>query len=62
MHSSDNLGSRFSEIPQTCLLSIDVLFGLMLYVHGKQLRSCQDGQLTYPHVPGQASQQQVTST
>ena len=25
------------------------LFGLMLYVHGKQLRSCGDGQLSYPH-------------
>ena len=25
------------------------LFGLMLYVHGKQLRSCRDGQLSYPH-------------
>ena len=25
------------------------LFGLMLYVHGKQLRSCRDGQLAYPH-------------
>ena len=26
-----------------------VLFGLMLYIHGKQLRSCWDGQLSYPH-------------
>ena len=25
------------------------LFGLMLYVHGQQLRSCRDGQLAYPH-------------
>ena len=25
------------------------LFGLMLYVHGQQLRSCRDGQLSYPH-------------
>ena len=24
-------------------------FGLMLYVHGKQLRSYRDGQLSYPH-------------
>ena len=23
--------------------------GVMLYVHGKQLRSCRDGQLSYPH-------------
>ena len=22
---------------------------LMLYVHGNQMRSCQDGQLSYPH-------------
>ena len=26
-----------------------VLLGLMLYVHGKQLRACRDGQLSYPH-------------
>ena len=25
------------------------LFGLMLSVHGQQLRSCRDGQLSYPH-------------
>ena len=25
------------------------LFGLMLYLHGQQLRSCRDGQLSYPH-------------
>ena len=25
------------------------LFGLMLYVHGQQLRSCRDDQLSYPH-------------
>ena len=25
------------------------LFGLMLYVQGKQLRSCRDGKLSYPH-------------
>ena len=24
-------------------------FGLMLYVHGQQLRSCPDGQLAYPY-------------
>ena len=24
-------------------------FWLMLYVHGKQLLSCRDGQLSYPH-------------
>ena len=25
------------------------LFGLMLYVHGQQRRSCREGQLSYPH-------------
>ena len=26
-----------------------VVVGLVLYVHGQQLRSCRDGQLSYPH-------------
>ena len=26
-----------------------VLFGLMLYVHGQQMRSCRDGQLAFAH-------------
>ena len=30
------------------------LFDLMLYFHGKQLRSCWDGQLPNHTVPGQA--------
>ena len=33
----------------------------MLYVHGKQLRSCWDSQLLNHTVPGQASQRQFTS-
>ena len=33
-----------------------VLFDFMLYVHGKQLRSCWDCQLLNHTVPGQASQ------
>ena len=37
------------------------LFDLMLYVQGKQLRSCWDGQLLNHTVPGQASQRQFTS-
>ena len=37
------------------------LFDLMLYVHGKQLRSCRDGQLLNHTVPGQASRRQFTS-
>ena len=26
-----------------------VVVALLFYVHGKHLRSCRDGQLTYPH-------------
>ena len=32
-----------------------ILFDLMLYVHGKKLRSCWDSQLLNHNVPGQAS-------
>ena len=32
----------------TVFLMLVCLFWLVLYVHGKQLRSCRDGQLTYP--------------
>ena len=40
-----------------------VLFDLMLYmyVHGKQLRSCWDGQLLNHTVPRHASRMQLTS-
>ena len=41
--------------------TFDFLFDLMLYVHGKQLRSCRDSQLLNQAVPGQASQRQFTS-
>ena len=34
------------------------LFDLILYVQGKQLRSCQDGMLLYHTVPEQASRRQ----
>ena len=34
------------------------LFDLMLYVRGKQLRSCRDGQLLNHTVPGQVSRRQ----
>ena len=37
------------------------LFELLLYVHGKQLRSCREGQLLNYTVPGQVSQRQFTS-
>ena len=37
------------------------LFDLMLYVHGKQLRSCWDGQLLNQPVPAQAYWRQFTS-
>ena len=33
----------------TVFLMLVCLFWLVLYVHGKQLRSCRDGQLSYPH-------------
>ena len=42
---------------KTCFVC---LFDLMLYVHGKQLRSW-DGQLLNHTVPGQASRRQFTS-
>ena len=29
---------------------VSVVVVLLFYVHGKHLRSCQDGQLTLPHV------------
>ena len=46
-----------------CSTRSDVcLFDLMLYVNGKQLRSCPDGQLLNHTVPWQASQRQFTST
>ena len=37
------LSSKFHMFYFVCL------FKLMLYVHGKQLGSCRDGQLSYPH-------------
>ena len=43
---------------KTCFVC---LFDVMLYVHGKQLRSCWDGQLVFHSVPGQASRKQFTS-
>ena len=42
-------------------VSFVCLFELMLHVHGKQLRSCWEGQLVNYTVPGQASQRQFTS-
>ena len=32
-----------------CELDVVVVVALLFYVHGKHLRSCRDGQLTYPH-------------
>ena len=36
------------------------LFGLMLYLHGKQLMSCRDSQLLSNTIPGQACKRQFT--
>ena len=50
---SDLDSFQLKLIEQLALLRIGdyavCLFGLMLYVHGQQLRSCRDGQLSYPH-------------
>ena len=35
--------------PFCAVVVVVVVIELMLYVHGKQLRSCQDGQLSNPH-------------
>ena len=50
----------FSPI-KTFLWMLFCLFDLMLYVNGKQLRSCWDGRLFNHTVPGQASWRQFTS-
>ena len=47
------------RLPVFCLCVC--LFDLMLYVHGKQLRSCWDGQLLIQTVPGQVSMRHFTS-
>ena len=50
---SDLDSFQFKLTEQLALLRIGdyavCLFGLMLYVHGQQQWSCQDGQLSYPH-------------
>ena len=38
-----------------------ILFDLLLYVQGKHLRSCWDGQFFNHTVPGQVSMRQFTS-
>ena len=40
----------------------DCLFDLLLYIHSKQLRSCQDSHLLNDTVPGQVFHSQFTST
>ena len=39
-----------------------ILFGLMLYVHGKHMRSCREGIYPIHTVPGQAFPKHITST
>ena len=48
MTSKRTLGIQ-NLIPLTLSQIFFCLFGLMLYVHGKQLMSCRDSQLSYPH-------------
>ena len=48
MTSKRELGIQ-NLIPLTLSRMFFCLFGLMLYVHGKQLMSCRDSQLSYPH-------------
>ena len=48
MTSKRELGIQ-NLIPFTLSRMFFFLFGLMLYVHGKQLMSCRDGQLSYSH-------------
>ena len=50
-----------SEFCYFLLLLFFCLFDLLLYVYGKQLRSCQDSPLLKNTVPGQASRKQLTS-
>ena len=35
--------------PSLVFLFVVVVDELVLYIHGQQLRSCRDGQLSYPH-------------
>ena len=41
--------SLFSYIFCSLQKSVELLVELMLYVHGEQLKSCRDGQLSYSH-------------
>ena len=66
---SFTLMSAFSKAQQHChtvtgqatIVISFCLFDLMLYVHGKQLRSCRDDQLLNHTSPGQASRKKLTS-
>ena len=41
--------TTLEHIDELIIFCIVCLFGLMLYVHGKRLRSFRNGQLSYPH-------------
>ena len=41
--------NRFDHLWLEKYLFYVVVVELVLYVHGEQLRSCRDGQLSYPH-------------
>ena len=52
--------SKCGKWAKLVVVVVVVVVKVMLYVHGKQLRSW-DGQLTFPHFPGHVSQRQATS-
>ena len=50
----DSTGIIFVAVVLPCKHTILIINGLVVvelvfYVHGQQLRSCRDGQLSYPH-------------
>ena len=57
---SENENSNASN-SASCLTLFNLFVSLMLYIHGKQLKSRWDGQLLNHTVPGQASHRQFTS-
>ena len=63
LHSYTHKYCHARQFSKAVLTSIHLkcLFDLLLYIHGKQLRSCPEGHLLSHTVPGQASRRQFTS-